>query len=277
MRQHLRLLSLLIATWFALANHVHASPVLKVVLTGDSITAGVTPPGGVNDGGGYGEEFATLVAGSTAVTSSEVIGAGSLQSEGYMGVLTGATTNYGQLSTDAVAGLTPSKIVFMLGTNDSFQVSSLAYRQTLFNNHITSERSLPHPESAFDLFEASDATEVIVLSILPVSEAVSGTRVSGEDGTKWTDRIAEYNLMLQTEANARAKFRYVDVNTAIKKEPNWETQLLASDGYHLTTLGQEWLANVVFTEVTAVPEPSAFACLSVALFLGTLRRYHLGC
>ena len=216
--------------------NVFAGP---VVLTGDSITVSYAPH----------------------VPNFQSVAQGGLVAGSYLGQTSSSTTNFAQ----NVVNLNPDTIVFMLGANDSVATNSTAYRFTLFQTHI---------DTAFDLFEQSSASRVIVLSILPVDEASITSTYGSKNGTGMNSRVnTDYNPWLAAEAAARPKFEYLDLNTAIQSNANWRQDWLHAYGLHLVDgAGEQWLANQVANAV-AVPEPSPLAGLALILVvLGARRR-----
>lgn len=223
--------------FMSVANALSGANVMAgpVVLTGDSITVGYAP----------------------YVTGAMTVAASSLDASSYVGATAGQE-NRAQMVKD----LNPETIVFMLGSND-------ALRNTT-NKDVWLNQYKYNLSTAFDLFEMSTATRVIVLSILPVVEESINSTYSPTDsngnpdgtmGIGMNDRIeTEYNPWLQSQVASRDKFEYLDVRTAMLSNPNWASELLHPDGLHPSSpTGQQWLASQVSS---AVPEPSSF------LFLG---------
>lgn len=185
---------------------------------------------------------------------------GGLSAGSYMGQNSGSTTNYAQ----NVVDMNPDTIVFMLGANDSVANSLTAYRFTQFKTHI---------DTAFDMFEQSTASRVIVVSILPADETAIASTYGSQNGTGMNSRVdSDYNPWLMAEAAARPKFEYMDLNTSIQSNANWRQNWLHADGLHLTdSAGERWLANQV-ADVVAVPEPSSFLAVALSLALLEVRR-----
>ena len=239
----------------------------EVVLTGDSITGG---------GVGYADEFSALLPDSTYV------GRGGLTADGYVNERDTVTgLNYAE----QVADLNPDTIVFMLGINDAMS-SDVSGSYFQFYRRLS---------TAFDTFDMSTASHVLILSILPIDETlaswvgagVPGTndRVNGTGGTDPTDVSFGYNSWLQREVGLRNGdgdaspiYQYIDLNSG------FSMNYLDTDGLHLTDMnpsndpvaggggksgsGQPWLANAAFASVTAVPEPSPV--LSICFLLAGL-------
>ncbi len=216
------------------------SPVFSgpVVVTGDSITVSYAPH----------------------VPNFQSVSLGGLRAATYVGQTSASTTNYAQ----DVVDLNPETIVFMLGTNDSVPTNSTDYRFTLFKTHV---------DTAFDLFEQSTASRVIVLSILPADEAAIASTFGNQYGTGMNSRVDDdYNPWLAAQAAARPKFEYLDLNSAMQSNANWRRDWLHADGLHLVDgAGEQWLANQVSNAV-AVPEPSPFLSLSLLGLLWAFRR-----
>lgn len=228
---------LVLMCWFVSAASVSAGP---VVLTGDSITVGYAP----------------YVPGAMSVAQS------SLDASSYVGATAGQP-NRAQMVKD----LNPDTIVFMLGANDSLRnTADKDVWLSLYKSNVS---------TAFDLFEMSTATRVIVLSILPVVEDAinntyspldSGGMPDGSLGIGMNSRVEnDFNPWLQSQVASRAKFEYLDVRTAMLSHPTWATDLLHPDGLHPSDpVGQQWLASQVSA---AVPEPSSFLFLALVSIL----------
>lgn len=214
----------------------------RVILTGDSITVGSV---------GYADEFADLVSGVPGLESDFA---------GQPGV-GGYEYRDGNFAT-AVTDKNPDVIVFMLGINDALKVSTVEYPNRALGQFQAFTRGV---EDAFNQFDTSTASRVIVLSLLPIDETVVSKRFTA-DGPDTNLRIVnDYNPWLVQEVDNRNAFapdlpsyEYVDLFS------QFPIGLLDSDGLHLSDGemgGQQWLANAVLGNVTAVPEPSSFVAL----------------
>ena len=233
-----------------------------IVLSGDSLTDPEPPTG-----------YAGLLD-LTDLDVFETIARGGLRAEQYNGVAASDTDddgnpvfiNYGQLVVD----LDPATIVFLLGANDALPTEDPAFpdgRLNQFKRNVGGREGRPDFPGVFGLFEASTASRVIVLSLLPVDEAAIANTTFGNNtnrGPGMNQRITDgYNPWLQEQAMLRPNFEYLDLHTQVIDEiglDNWKQDYLV-DGLHLSAIGNQWLANKV--AAAAVPEPSS--ALNVSL------------
>ena len=248
-----------------------AAPVLtNVVLAGDSQTKnGIT-------NFGYEDEFATLVANYPMFTSMAF---------GVPG-LTGSAFVTGGHAGDVV-NATPNFVVLMLGINDALKGSTPAFPNRSEDAYDLWRGGI---SGGLDLIDGSTATNVIILSILPIDETApqfngqidgpgTNLRLTG-DGTNTNDPETltfGYNPWLEREVGLRntanaggagPTYEYIDLFTG------FDTNLLDPDGLHLTGAGQQWLANRVGSAV-GIPEPSSFLFLAMTGgVVISLRRRH---
>lgn len=241
-----------------------------VVLTGDSLTDPALPTG-----------YAALLD-LDDMDDFETIAKGGLRAEQYNGAAAHDTdtdgnpviTNFGQLVVD----LDPDTIVFLLGANDALPTenpSSPDGRLNQFKRNVGGRDGRPEYPGAFGLFEASTASQVIVVSLLPVDEMAIAETTFGNDtnrGPGMNQRIIDgYNPWLKEQAMLRTNFEYLDLHTRILDEigiDNWKQNFLL-DGLHLNEAGNQWIANQV---TAAIPEPSAALSLTLlTCALGGLR------
>lgn len=231
-----------------------------VVLTGDSLTDPGPPAGyaGLLDLDDL-DEFETVA--KAGLRAEQYNGAGSHDTDADGNPV---VTNFGQLVVD----LNPDTIVFMMGANDALptEAPSSNGRLNQFKNNVGGRDGRPEYPGAFGLFEASTASRVIVLSLLPVDEAAIAETSFGNTtnrGPGMNQRITDgYNPWLKEQAMLRPNFEYLDLHTRILDDigiDNWKQNFLV-DGLHLSPAGNQWLANQV---ATAVPEPSSALSLTL--------------
>jgi lysophospholipase L1-like esterase len=179
---------------------------------------------------------------------------GGVDASAYLGRSGVGQPNYGQMVVD----LDPGIIVFLIGANDAANPLDPVTRFDLYKSNIS---------DAFDLFAASTAQRVVVLSILPVNEPVMMAAFGNNSGQGMNNRVdTNYNPWLQSEVAARPNFEYLDVNAAMKANPNWATELLGPDGLHPSDpAGRQLLANQV---LAVIPEPSSFLAVAVCCLAG---------